>query len=153
MVRLGITCDQSRDRDRKQRSGTAADAAPPKAQQEDRCMRVTTLYAIVMLAATMPSPGWTQPVAAISDDVVRIGLLLDMSGPYADITGKGSETAARMAAEDFKGKVLGKPIEVIATDHLNKPDVAAEKAREWFDTGKAAPLLHVSASPPPLPFP
>ncbi len=109
-------------------------------------MRVTTLYAIVMLAATMPSPGWTQPAAAISDDVVRIGLLLDMSGPYADITGKGSETAALMAAEDFGGKVLGKPIEVIVTDHLNKPDVAAEKAREWFDTGKVDALMDVVGS-------
>lgn len=109
-------------------------------------MRVPTLYAITMLTAAMPSSGWTQPGAAISDDVVRIGLLLDMSGPYADITGKGSETAARMAAEDYGGRVLGKPIEVIAADHLNKPDVAAEKGREWFDTGKVDALMDVVGS-------
>jgi branched-chain amino acid transport system substrate-binding protein len=109
-------------------------------------MRRKALYAVAVLAATMSSPGWAQPAAAISDDVVRIGLLLDMSGPYADITGKGSETAARMAAEDFGGKILGKPIEVIAADQLNKPDVAAEKAREWFDTGKVDALMDVVGS-------
>ena len=109
-------------------------------------MKVATLCAITVLAATTPSLGWAQTAAAISDDVVRIGLLLDMSGPYADITGKGSETAARMAAEDFGGKVLGKPIEIIAADHLNKADVAAERAREWFDAGKVDALMDVVGS-------
>jgi branched-chain amino acid transport system substrate-binding protein len=108
--------------------------------------RMITIYAVAVLAVTIPSRGWTQSVPAISDDVVRIGLLLDMSGPYADITGKGSETAARMAVEDFGGKVLGNPIEVIAADQLNKPDVAAEKAREWFDASKVDALMDVVGS-------
>lgn len=82
------------------------------------------------------TPG-KQPVArpgAISGDTVKIGVLNDMSGLYADITGPGSLEAARMAVQDFGGKVLGKPVEVISADHQNKPDIAASKAREWYDT-------------------
>lgn len=73
--------------------------------------------------------------AQISDDVVRIGVLADMSGIYNDLSGKGAVEAVRMAVEDFGGTVLGKKIDVIFADHLNKPDVGAAKAREWFDTG------------------
>jgi branched-chain amino acid transport system substrate-binding protein len=62
----------------------------------------------------------------------RIGVLVDMSGPYADIGGPGSVEAARMAAEDFGGVVLGRPIEVIAADHQNKTDVGVAIAREWL---------------------
>ena len=58
----------------------------------------------------------------------------DMSGLYADIGGPGSVEAARMAIQDFGGKVLGKPIELVFADHQNKPDVGASKAREWYDT-------------------
>jgi branched-chain amino acid transport system substrate-binding protein len=73
--------------------------------------------------------------AQISDDVVRIGVLGDMSGIYNDLSGKGAVEAVRMAVEDFGGTVLGKKIDVVFADHLNKPDVGAAKAREWFDTG------------------
>ncbi len=69
----------------------------------------------------------------ISDGVVKIGLIEDMSSIYADITGIGAVTAAKMAAEDFGGKVLGKPIEVVSADHQNKADIASSTAREWFD--------------------
>ena len=61
--------------------------------------------------------------AQLSGDVVRLGILNDQSGLYADIGGQGSVTAARMAVEDFGGTVLGKPIEIIFADHQNKPDV------------------------------
>jgi branched-chain amino acid transport system substrate-binding protein len=71
----------------------------------------------------------------ISDDAVRIGVLTDMSGLYSDIGGQGSVTAAQMAIDDFGGKVLGKKIELVSADHQNKADVAAQKAREWYDTG------------------
>jgi len=74
--------------------------------------------------------------AQISDDVVRIGVLNDQSGLYADLGGPGSVTAARMAVEDFGGSVLGKPIEVVSADHQNKADVGAAIARQWFETGK-----------------
>ena len=83
---------------------------------------------------------------AISDGVVRIGLLLDMSSLYADITGEGSVTAAKMAVEDFGGKVLGMPVEIVSADHQNKADIASAKAREWFDTQKVDVLADVAAS-------
>ena len=74
--------------------------------------------------------------AQISDDVVRIGVLNDQTGLYADLGGPGSVVAAKMAAEDFGGTVLGKPIEIVSGDHQNKSDVGAAIAREWFDVGK-----------------
>jgi branched-chain amino acid transport system substrate-binding protein len=70
----------------------------------------------------------------ISGDVVKIGVLTDMTSLFSDIGGQGSVIAARMAVEDFGGKVMGKPIEVVTADHQNKTDVAGSKAREWFDT-------------------
>jgi branched-chain amino acid transport system substrate-binding protein len=82
----------------------------------------------------------------ISDGVVKIGLIEDMSSLYADITGIGAVTAAKMAVEDFGGKVLGKPIEVISADHQNKPDIASATAREWFDTQHVDALMDVAAS-------
>jgi branched-chain amino acid transport system substrate-binding protein len=74
--------------------------------------------------------------AQISDDVVRIGVLNDQSGLYADLGGPGSVTAARMAVEDAGGKVLGKPIDVVFADHQNKSDIGANIARQWFDVDK-----------------
>jgi branched-chain amino acid transport system substrate-binding protein len=75
-----------------------------------------------------------QGSAKISGDVVKIGVLSDMSGVYSDIGGKGSIVAAQMAVDTFGGKILGKPIEVVSADHQNKADIGANKAREWFDT-------------------
>ena len=70
----------------------------------------------------------------ISGGVVRIGVLTDMSGLYSDNSGQGSAVAAQMAVDDFGGKVLGRPIQVVSADHQGKADVGASKAREWFDT-------------------
>ncbi len=71
----------------------------------------------------------------ISNDVVKIGVLTDMSGTYSDLAGRGSVIAAEMAIQDFSKNrtVLGKKIEVISADHQNKADITANKAREWFD--------------------
>jgi branched-chain amino acid transport system substrate-binding protein len=74
--------------------------------------------------------------AQISDDVVKIGVLNDQSGLYADLAGPGSVVAARLAVEDFGGKVLGKPIEIVVADHQNKADIGAAIARQWFDVDK-----------------
>ena len=74
--------------------------------------------------------------AQISDNLVRIGVLGDLSGVYADFGGPGNVVAARMAVEDFGGKVLGKPIDVIAADHQSKADIGAAIARQWFDADK-----------------
>ena len=88
--------------------------------------------------------------AQVSDGVVRVGVIEDMSGVYADITGKGAVTAAQMAVEDFGGKVLGVPVEVVFADHQNKPDIAASTARKWFDTDKVDAILDVASSSPAL---
>jgi len=82
----------------------------------------------------------------VSDGVVKIGMIENMSSIYADITGVGAVTAAKMAVENFGGKVLGKPIEVIAADHQNKPDIASATAREWFDNQHVDALIDVAAS-------
>lgn len=74
--------------------------------------------------------------AAVSDDVVKIGVLTDMSGQFSHESGEGAVTAIKMAVEDFGGKVLGKPIEVVVADHQNKPDTASALARKWFDVEK-----------------
>lgn len=66
-------------------------------------------------------------------DAVKVGVMTDMSGMYADFGGQGSVIAAQMAIDDFGGKVLGKKIELVAADNQNKPDIAAAKAREWYD--------------------
>ena len=112
-------------------------------------MKKTTMHAAIALTfCALPALAFAQakPAAGISDGVVRIGLILDMSSLYADITGEGSATAARMAVEDFGGKVLGAPIEVIAADHQNKADIAATTAREWYDTRKVDVIADVAAS-------
>lgn len=72
----------------------------------------------------------------VSDDVVKIGVLTDMSGVYSTLGGKGTQVGVEMAVKDFGGKVLGKPIQVIGADHQNKADIASAKAREWFDNEK-----------------
>jgi branched-chain amino acid transport system substrate-binding protein len=69
----------------------------------------------------------------ISGGVVKIGILNDQSGPYADYGGKWSVEAAKIAIDEFGGKVLGKPIVLIDADHQNKPDVASNIARQWYD--------------------
>ncbi len=71
--------------------------------------------------------------AQAAGDVIRIGVLNDQSGVFADNGGVGSIVAARLAAEDFGNSILGKRIEIIAADHQNKPDTASSIAREWFD--------------------
>lgn len=71
---------------------------------------------------------------AVSDDVVKVAVLTDMSGPYSDIGGPGSVEAARMAIADFGGTVLGKRIEVVYSDHQNKADIASQTVRAWIDT-------------------
>ena len=71
--------------------------------------------------------------ARISDDVIKIGVLTDMAGVYSDIGGPGSVAAAQMAVEDFGPTVAGVPIEIVSADHQNKADIAATRARAWYD--------------------
>jgi branched-chain amino acid transport system substrate-binding protein len=77
---------------------------------------------------------------------VRIGVLTDMSGVFADISGPGAVVAVKMAVDDFGGKVLGRPIEVISADHQNKADVGVAVAREWMDEKNVAMLADLMNS-------
>src|SRR4030081_3185867 len=77
---------------------------------------------------------------------LKLGGILDMSGLYADITGPGSEMAAKMGVEDFGGEVLGRKIEIVTADHLNKADLAASIARDMFDNQGVEMLFDVAAS-------
>jgi branched-chain amino acid transport system substrate-binding protein len=79
--------------------------------------------------------------AQITDDVVRIGVLNDQSGPFADLGGPGSVAAAKLAVEERGGRVLGKPVDVVAADTQNKPDVASGLARRWFDQEKVDAIV------------
>jgi branched-chain amino acid transport system substrate-binding protein len=81
---------------------------------------------------TAAGGAWAQ-ARGISGDTVKIGVLTDMSSLYADNAGPGSVAAAQMAVDDFGGTVLGKKIEVVSADNLNKPDVGASVTREWID--------------------
>jgi branched-chain amino acid transport system substrate-binding protein len=100
-----------------------------------------SVAACALLAATAAAAH-----AQISDDIVKIGVLSDMSSIYADSTGQGSVAAAEMAAADFGGSVLGKKIEIVAADHLNKPDVGANIARTWIDNEKVDAIVDVPTS-------
>ena len=84
--------------------------------------------------------------AEISDGVVKLGLILDLSGPYSENTGEGSAAAAKMAVADFGGKVLGAPIEVVIADQKNSADRAAAIARDWFDHQHVDAIMDVSGS-------
>ncbi len=84
--------------------------------------------------------------AQISDDVVKIGVLTDLSGPASTATGPGSVAAAQMAVDDFGGKVLGKPITVISADHQIKPDIAAGIASRWYDVEQVDLIVDVPVS-------
>lgn len=90
-----------------------------------------------------PAPA---PAAKYSDGVVRIGVLNDQSGLYADLSGQGSVLAARMAVEDFGGKLPGAKVEVLFADHQNRPDVGSNLARQWFDVEKVDVIVDVPTS-------
>jgi branched-chain amino acid transport system substrate-binding protein len=84
--------------------------------------------------------------AQISDGVIKIGVLNDMSGLYADLTGPGSVVAARLAVEDFGAAKKGMKVEIIGADHQNKPDVGSTIARTWYDTDKVDVIVDVPTS-------
>src|SRR5579871_3925488 len=99
--------------------------------------------------AALTGPAGAQ---SISDDVVKIGVLTDMSSLYADATGKGSVAAVQMAVADYGGKVKGKPVEVVYADHQNKPDVGVSIARNWYDNEKVDAIFDVPTSSVALPI-
>ena len=102
-------------------------------------MKLRTLSAALMTlglgVAAIPAQ------AAISDDVIRIGIISDMSGVYSDVDGPAGVEAVRMAIADMGGEIAGKKIELLTADHQNKADLASSKAREWFDQQKLDMLI------------
>src|SRR3982074_3859803 len=100
----------------------------------------------VYLALALSCAAWGSARAEISDDVVRVGVLNDISGIFQDTNGMGSVEAARMAAEDFNGGGKGIKVEIVYADHQNKADVGSAIVRKWLyvDKGEA-----VGAAPHP----
>ncbi|WP_370278032.1 ABC transporter substrate-binding protein [Pontibacterium sp.] len=107
-----------------------------------KTMKSSLLTAAVAGAMTLS----TAQAQGISDDKVKIGVLGDMGGVYADVCGPGCVTAAKMAVEDFGGTVLGKPIEVISADDQNKPDIGSAKVREWVESQEVDAVTGLVAS-------
>ncbi len=106
-------------------------------------MKMIRCVLAAVATATMAVPALAQ---GISDNVVKIGILNDQSGVYADFGGKWSVEAAKMAVEDFGGTVLGAPIEIVTADHQNKPDVAVAIARKWYDVDKVDAIMELTTS-------
>jgi branched-chain amino acid transport system substrate-binding protein len=96
-------------------------------------MKRTTRTAIAFTVATLAAGLSASAQAQISGDTIKIGLITDLSGVYSDIDGNGGAEAVRMAIADMGGAINGKKIQFVVADHQNKPDIAASKAREWFD--------------------
>ena len=101
------------------------------------------LVLALFFAAPLLTPSAAR--AQLSDDVVRVGVLTDLSGPYADFAGPGSVVAARLAAEDH-GPVRGRAVEVVGGDHQNKPDVGGALARRWIDTDRMDMIIDMPNS-------
>jgi len=104
----------------------------PPARRRGRWTSAWPRRAASALAVLLTLAGLCGPAAA-ADDVIRIGVLTDMSGPNSDLAGTGSLIAAQLAAEDGKALFPGKTIEVISADHQNKADIASSIASQWFD--------------------
>ncbi len=105
---------------------------------------IRTLCAAVATAAIGLAAG---PASAqVSDGIVKLGVLNDMSGVYADLSGQGSVLAARMAVEDFGAAAKGLKVEIVSADHQNKPDVGSTIARTWYDVEKVDAILDVPTS-------
>src|SRR5690606_36479185 len=113
------------------RADTAADQ---KSARRDNSRGRTTMRMLAIASMAASLSVFLAPVQAqISDDVVRIGVMNDQSGLYADITGQGEVNAVRLSAEAMGGSVAGKKIEVIFADNQNKPDIGSNIARQWYD--------------------
>ena len=96
-------------------------------------MKPKLIAALITAAIAAGAGNVLAQQAKVSDGIVKIGVLTDMSGVYADYGGQGAVTAAKMAVEDFGGKLFGKNIEVVSADHQNKADIAKNVTQQWFD--------------------
>lgn len=99
-------------------------------------------FCAIAVSALVAGPAYAQ----ISDGVIKIGVLNDQSGTYADLAGPGSVVAARMAIEDFGAAKKGMKVEVVVADHQNKPEVGSNIARQWYDVDKVDLIVDVPTS-------
>jgi branched-chain amino acid transport system substrate-binding protein len=104
-------------------------------------VRLSALAIALLVSASYPAAA-----QQFSDNKVKIGILNDQSGVYADFGGKWSYEAARMAVEDFGGKVKDMPIEVVTADHQNKADIASNISRQWYDTEQVDAIMELTTS-------
>ena len=101
---------------------------------------IATTFVAASMTATFPA------IAQISDNVVKIGILNDQSGPYSSLTGPGSVLAAQMAVEDMKSQLGDIKVEILVADHQNKPDVGLTVVKRWFDVDKVDAVLDIANS-------
>src|SRR6478735_4827328 len=109
-------------------------------------MKRSVVAAVALGLMVVGSAGPHPARAQVTDDVVKVGVLTDMSSLYSDINGQGAVVATQMAIDDMGGKVLGKPIELVQADVQNKPDVAVSTAGRWYDVEKVDVILGTGAS-------
>ena len=100
--------------------------------------------ALCSIAVTLSFVAGVSP--GFAADPVRIGVLTDLSGPLPDVQGPGSVEAAKIAVEEFGGTVLGRKIEIVSGDHLNKADVGLSMARSWIDVQKVGLIMDLGNS-------
>jgi branched-chain amino acid transport system substrate-binding protein len=106
-------------------------------------MKISRIFAAAIIATATIS---TAARADFTDGVIKIGVLNDASGLYADLSGKGGLVAAQMAVDEMGGKIGKTPIELIYADHQNKPDIGAGIARQWFDSDHVDAIVDVPTS-------
>src|SRR5258705_13623400 len=102
--------------------------------RKERNQRMIKHWMVIMAALGLAAAPAAQ--AQVSDGVIKIGVLTDMSSLYADLSGQGSVIAARMAVEDFGAAKKGMKVEIVSADHQNKADVGSGIARQWLDADK-----------------
>ncbi|MEK7732047.1 MAG: ABC transporter substrate-binding protein [Planctomycetota bacterium] len=107
-------------------------------------MKLKRTLIAAAVAATLTTAGTAN--AQVSDGVIKIGVMNDMSGLYADLTGPGSVLAAKMAVEDFGAAKKGMKVEVVGADHQNKPDIGSSIANQWYDVDKVDVIVDVPTS-------
>jgi branched-chain amino acid transport system substrate-binding protein len=123
----------------------AIPAGMPLPERVGRGTAGLALACCILLGGALATPVRAEETR-FSDQLIRVGVLNDRSGPYSDLSGEGSVIAARMAAEEFGNAVRGVPIEIISADHQNKPDVGAAIAGRWLDAEKVDVIADLSNS-------
>ena len=108
--------------------------------------RVLSVFGLVALAAALTFGEGGVAFSEIPNRIIKIGVLSDFSGPFADQVGKGSLVGAELAAEDFAGEAGGIKVEIVSADHLNKPDIALSIARRWVEEEGVAAIADLANS-------